>query len=85
MPEQILMTHRRRALVRTPTLELPTPVEFKPSLEWLINPISKEVFFEQYWEKQPLIIKRSQPNYFATQVSSMMLDLDRVKTKLGLY
>jgi hypothetical protein len=31
------MTHRRRALVRTPTLELPTPVEFKPSLEWLIK------------------------------------------------
>lgn len=54
----------------------------KPSLEWLIHPVSKEVFFEQYWEKQPLVIKRSRPNYFAALLS--LDEVDRVITTLDL-
>jgi ribosomal protein L16 Arg81 hydroxylase len=54
----------------------------KLSLDWLIRPVSKEVFLEHYWEKQPLIIKRSQPNYFAALLS--LDDVDRVITTLDL-
>jgi ribosomal protein L16 Arg81 hydroxylase len=53
-----------------------------PSLEWLISPVRKEVFFEQYWEKQPLVVKRNQPDYFC---SLLCLDeVDRVLTTLDL-
>jgi len=54
----------------------------KPFLDWLIHPTSKEVFFEQYWEKQPLVIKRSQQNYFAELLS--LDEVDRVITTLDL-
>ena len=49
------------------------PPETSPSLEWLINPVSKETFFESYWEKQTLVVKRNQPNYF-----NSLLSLDEV-------
>lgn len=54
----------------------------RPSLEWLIHPISKKLFFEQYWERRPLVIKRSQPNYFAELLS--LDEVDRVVTTLDL-
>ena len=28
-------------------------------LEWLLSPISPSVFFDEYWEKKPLLIRRS--------------------------
>jgi len=31
-----------------------------PSLEWLINPISAEVFLGGYWEKRPFVVQRRQ-------------------------
>ena len=52
----------------------------EPSLEWLLNPISKKEFFEDFWEKQPLVIKRSQPNYFNSLLS--LDEVDRVLTTL---
>src|ERR1039457_6833793 len=39
-------------------------VETVPSLEWLINPISPDQFFENYWEKRTLVVRRNQPGYF---------------------
>jgi hypothetical protein len=51
-----------------------------PSLEWLIHPVSKEHFFESYWEKQPLVIKRNDPNYFNSLLS--LDEVDRVLTTL---
>jgi hypothetical protein len=36
-------------------------MQVKPSLEWLIGPLARPAFFEQYWEKQPLVVKRDQP------------------------
>lgn len=53
-----------------------------PSLEWLIHPVSKELFFESYWEKQALVVKRDQRNYFnpllsLDEVDSVLTTLDR--------
>ncbi|PRP86532.1 putative nucleolar protein, partial [Planoprotostelium fungivorum] len=31
---------------------------------WLIAPLSVEEFYEKYWEKKPLLIKRNKPNYY---------------------
>jgi ribosomal protein L16 Arg81 hydroxylase len=62
--------------------ELAAPSAVRPSLEWLINPVSKEVFFEEYWEKQPLVIKRNQPNYFGALLS--LDEVDRIITTLDL-
>jgi ribosomal protein L16 Arg81 hydroxylase len=56
------------------------PPETRPSLEWLINPISREAFFESYWEKQTLVVKRNQPDYFKSLLS--LDEVDRVLTTL---
>ena len=56
--------------------------EVRPSLEWLIHPVRKELFFEEYWEKQPLVIKRSEPKYFGSLLS--LDEVDRVLTTLDL-
>ncbi len=48
----------------------------EPSLEWLIEPVSKELFFNDYWEKRPLVVRREQPNYFASLLS--LDEVDRV-------
>ncbi|HKV28349.1 MAG TPA: cupin domain-containing protein, partial [Candidatus Acidoferrales bacterium] len=54
--------------------------ETRPSLEWLIDPVSKEAFFESYWEKQTLVVKRNRPNYFNSLLS--LDEVDRVLTTL---
>jgi ribosomal protein L16 Arg81 hydroxylase len=53
-----------------------------PALQWLIDPIRQEVFFQEYWERQPLVVKRSQPNYFSSLVS--LDEVDRILTTLDL-
>lgn len=53
-----------------------------PLLEWLLDPVGKEVFFEKYWEKQPLVVKRNQPDYFASLLS--FDEIDRVITTLDI-
>lgn len=55
-------------------------VEIGPSLDWLISPIKKSEYFEEYWEKRPLVIKRDQPDYFASLLS--FEEVDRVITTL---
>lgn len=62
--------------------ELVSPSGLGPSLQWLINPVSTEVFFKEYWEKQPLVIKRNQPNYFSSLLS--LDEVDRVITTLDI-
>lgn len=56
--------------------------ELPASLEWLIKPINTETFFHEYWEKQPLVIRRAQREYFAPLLS--LDDVDRVITTLNL-
>ena len=47
-----------------------------PSLGWLIAPVSTRHFFEDYWEKKPLLVRRNQPDYFHGLLS--LEDIDRV-------
>jgi ribosomal protein L16 Arg81 hydroxylase len=35
--------------------------------------MSKQTFFEEYWEKRPLVVNRNQPEYF-----SSLLSLDEI-------
>jgi ribosomal protein L16 Arg81 hydroxylase len=56
------------------------PAHGTPSLAWLINPVGTKLFFESYWEKQPLVVKRNQPNYFSPLLS--LDEVDRVLTTL---
>jgi ribosomal protein L16 Arg81 hydroxylase len=51
------------------------------SLEWLVSPVEKIRFFQEYWEKQPLVVNRSQPRYFSSLLS--LVEVDRVITTLG--
>lgn len=51
-----------------------------PSLAWLINPISPDQFFANYWEKRTLVVRRDQPNYFQQLLT--LEELDRVITTL---
>src|SRR5437868_697578 len=52
------------------------------SLEWLISPFSKDVFFSEHWEKQPLVVKRDRPDYYRGLLS--LDEVDRVVTTLDL-
>jgi len=52
------------------------------SLEWLIDPISTETFFREFWEQKPLVINRRRPDYFRSLLS--LDEVDRVLTTLDL-
>jgi ribosomal protein L16 Arg81 hydroxylase len=62
--------------------DLEAPPEDRLLFEWLISPIGQEVFFEEYWEKQPLVIRRKQPDYFRSLLS--LDEVDRALTTLDL-
>ena len=34
-------------------------------LDWLLHPIAAKSFFDSYWETEPLLVKREEPDYFA--------------------
>jgi ribosomal protein L16 Arg81 hydroxylase len=53
-----------------------------PSLHWLIDPFSTSKFFQEYWETRPLVVRRSQPDYFCSLLS--FEEVDRVLTTLDL-
>ena len=38
-------------------------------LERLLHPLPPAVFFEQYWEKRPLLLKRNDPAFYSTLFS----------------
>jgi lysine-specific demethylase/histidyl-hydroxylase NO66 len=40
--------------------KLSTPL----GLEWLLRPIAVESFLGEYWEKQPLLVSKKEPEYF---------------------
>ncbi|XP_038261478.1 ribosomal oxygenase 1 [Dermochelys coriacea] len=42
--------------------------------EWLIAPISPQQFFEQSWEKKPLLIQRHNPGYYQGLFSTATFD-----------
>lgn len=50
------------------------------SLEWLLAPVSKQQFFEQYFEKQTLVVRHKNKDYFRELFS--LDEADRVLTTL---
>ena len=56
--------------------------DVRPSLDWLINPLCKEKFFAEFWESQPLVVRRNQKGYFASLLS--LEEVDRAITTLNL-
>jgi ribosomal protein L16 Arg81 hydroxylase len=54
----------------------------EPPLEWLIRPIAKKRFFQEYWERKPLVIQRECAEYYRSLLS--LDDIDRVLTTLDL-
>ena len=82
MSGKVLMAYPRAWIGSQPEEESVSPSGIGPSLEWLINPVSEKVFFEEYWEKQPLVVRRNQPNYFSSLLS--LDEVDRVITTLDL-
>lgn len=46
----------------------------KETLSKLLNPIKLELFFDKYWEKEPLLIKRNAPKYFEELMSIKTVD-----------
>lgn len=52
----------------------------QPSLEWLLDPIAKSRFFEEYFERQPLVVHRRRPEYFQPLLS--LEEVDRALTTL---
>lgn len=50
------------------------------TLAWLLAPVSPRTFFEEYFEKRPLVIARRQPDYYAGLLR--LGDIDRVLTTL---
>ena len=60
--------------------ESPARPANEPTFEWLIHPVSRSEFFEKHWEKQPLVVRRNQPDYFLPLFS--LDEVDRVLTTL---
>lgn len=55
----------------------------QPPLEWVIHPITTERFFQEYWEKKPLVIGRECAEYYRSLLS--LDEIDRVLTTLDLH
>jgi ribosomal protein L16 Arg81 hydroxylase len=54
----------------------------QPPLEWLIQPATRQQFFQEYWETKPLVIHRQCANYYARLLS--LDEIDRALTTLDL-
>ena len=52
------------------------------TLQWLLNPVTPEVFFREYWEIKPLVINRCCADYFDSILSTD--EIDHVITALNL-
>ena len=52
------------------------------SLDWVLDPISPDTFFNEYFERRPLLVKRGDPGYYSTLLS--FADIDHVVTTMGL-
>lgn len=49
-------------------------LEFSGVLDKVLSPIDKDTFFERYWEREPFVIKRDQPDYFEDIISLNIID-----------
>lgn len=54
----------------------------QPPLDWLLQPVASDVFFDEYWERRPLALRRDTPGYHDALLS--LDEIDRVLTTLDL-
>jgi ribosomal protein L16 Arg81 hydroxylase len=52
------------------------------NLARLVEPISPRAFFDEYWERKPLLVAREQRDYFGSLLT--LADIDRVISTYGL-
>lgn len=52
------------------------------TLEWLIQPVTTDLFFDGYWERRPLALSRKCPGYYDALLS--LDEIDRALTTLDL-
>lgn len=50
----------------------------RPTLERLLAPVTPAAFLEEYWERRPLILQRSEPAYYQDLLTAA--DVDRLVT-----
>lgn len=50
--------------------------------QWLIHPVSVADFFQTYWEKKPLHIRRNKPDFYQQIFSSQKLDQPLKQNKM---
>lgn len=48
--------------------------EGRKTFQWMIAPHSESSFFRDYWEKQPLYLKRNTPDYYKNIFSTSVMD-----------
>ncbi len=53
------------------------------SLEWLLHPIKPEVFFQEFYERAPLLVERSDPARFSQLLSIEAIDKFLATTSPG--
>jgi bifunctional lysine-specific demethylase and histidyl-hydroxylase NO66 len=46
------------------------------TMAWLLSPTSPHVFFDEYWQKKPLHLRRNDPNYYADLLT--IDDIERI-------
>ncbi|XP_017965707.1 bifunctional lysine-specific demethylase and histidyl-hydroxylase NO66 [Drosophila navojoa] len=56
--------------------------EGKRMLNWLLNPITAESFFDQYWERNACQVKRKLPDYYSQLISFQMIDEMLIENQL---
>ncbi|UYV72646.1 C14orf169 [Cordylochernes scorpioides] len=61
---------------RDPLEEFDSAAEAKRCFTWLIHPVEDIKFYNELWEKKPLLVKRHQPQYYKGIFTCK--DLDRV-------
>jgi len=61
-------------LIENPEEEPSSREAADEAFKWLINPISVDQFYQEYWEKKPLYVERNEEAYFKTLFSTKVLD-----------
>ncbi|KAJ8044731.1 Ribosomal oxygenase 1 [Holothuria leucospilota] len=57
-----------------PTCDSDSGVESALLFEWLISPVTPQNFFDNLWEKKPLLVRRHKPQYFKGIFSTELLN-----------
>src|SRR6516225_5479933 len=47
---------------------------FPPDLARLLHPITSDTFFREYWEEKPLLVRRTDPNYYGSLATLQQVD-----------